>query len=74
MNDTFGGYADAEEASKEEVKEIDRLFVNYGYKGITYWVAKKRGYDPKIPRHKKDVEDVRKSENRRILCRGGQSE
>jgi len=38
---------------------------------ITYWVAKKRGYDPEIPRHKKDVEDVRKSE---VICQGGQGE
>jgi antitoxin HicB len=63
MNDTFYYCADAEEANEEEVKEIERLFVNHGYKGITYWVANKRGYDPEIPRHKKDVEDVRRIEN-----------
>jgi hypothetical protein len=62
MNDTFGGYSDVEEVKEEEVQEIARLFVTHGYKGITYWVAKKRGYDPEISRHKKDVEDVRKSE------------
>ena len=77
MNDTFWGCADAEEANEEEVKEIAKLFATYGYKGITYWVAKKRGFDPEIPRYKSDVDEVRKSEvnvNRRILCQGDQGE
>lgn len=66
MNDTFWGCADAEEANEEEVKEIARLFSIYGYKGITYWVAKKRGYDPEIPRYKSDVEEIRRVEEKYV--------
>jgi hypothetical protein len=64
MNDTFWYAADAEEISEEEVKEVAGLFANYGYKGITYWVAKKRGYDPDVQRYKEQVEEVRRVEEK----------
>jgi hypothetical protein len=62
MNDTFHYAADCEEVPEEEIKEVGRLFATYGYKGIDYWVAEKRGYDPEIPRNKPDVEEVRRKE------------
>jgi len=64
MNDTFHYAADAEEVSDEEVKEIAELFATYGHKGITYWVAKKRGYDPQVQRYKEQVEEVRRVEEK----------
>lgn len=63
MNDTFFYAADAEEVPEEEIKEVAGFFANYGYKGIDYWVAKKRGYDPEVPKHKAEVEEVRRKEN-----------
>jgi hypothetical protein len=63
MNDTFHyACADAEEVTKEEAKEVVELFKQHGWKGIDYWVAKKRGYDPEIPRYKERVEEVRLKE------------
>jgi hypothetical protein len=64
MNDTFHyACADCEEVNKEEAKEVVRLFKRYGFKGIDYWVAQKRGYDPEIPRYKEGVEEVRLHES-----------
>jgi hypothetical protein len=63
MNDTFYyACADSEEVGADEIKEVAGYFAKYGYKGITYWVSKKRGELPQIPRYKKEVEDVRKME------------
>jgi hypothetical protein len=63
MNDTFWyACSDAEEVGEDEIKEVARLFSTYGWQGIDYWVANKRGYDPEIPRHKEEVEEVRKKE------------
>jgi hypothetical protein len=68
MNDTFHyACADAEEVSKEEAPEVARLFKAHGYKGLDYWVAEKRGYDPEIPRYKARVEEVRTQE-RKTKC------
>jgi hypothetical protein len=65
MNDTFWyACADAEEVSEGEIKEVARLFATYGYKGLTYWVAKKRGDDPDIPKYKAQVDEVRKLESK----------
>lgn len=63
MNDTFlYACADSEEVTEEEIKDVAGFFANYGYKGLTYWVARKRGFDPDIPRYKNDVDEVRKME------------
>ena len=63
MNDTFHyACADEEEITKEEAEEVVRLFKRHGMKGIDYWVACKRGYDPEIPHYKEGVEQVRKAE------------
>lgn len=62
MNDTFHYGSDSETVSKEEVKEVARLFRAHGGRGIDYWVAIRRGYDPEIPKYKKGVEEVRKYE------------
>ena len=66
MNDTFWyACADNEEVSKGEIKDVAGFFATYGYKGITYWVARKRGFDPEIPRYKNDVGEVRKAEKKK---------
>lgn len=62
MNDTFYGCADCEEVTPDEYKEVARLFRKYGDKGLTYWVAKKRGYDPEISKYKEEVKEIRKQE------------
>ncbi len=64
MNDTFYYAADCEEVevTEENIKEIARLFTMYGVSGIDYWVAEKRGYDPEVPKHKLEVEEVRRRE------------
>ena len=63
MNDTFHfACADMETVSKEEIKEVARLFRTYGDRGPVYWVAQKRGYDPEILQHKEAVKEVRKYE------------
>lgn len=67
MNDTFHyACSDCEEVSEEEAKEVVRLFSTYGYKGLDYWVAQKRGYDPEIPRYAERVKEVRAEEDKRI--------
>jgi hypothetical protein len=63
MNDTFYyACADSEEVGADEIKDVAGYFAKYGYKGLTYWVSKKRGELPQIPRYKKEVEDVQKME------------
>jgi len=64
MNDTFYYGADIESVSKEEVKEVARLFSTYGGRGIDYWVAKKRGYDPEVLKYKEGVGEVRVKEKK----------
>jgi hypothetical protein len=60
MNDTFHyACADAESVTKEQATEVVRLFKKHGMKGIDYWVACQRGYDPEIPHYKTNVEQVR---------------
>jgi hypothetical protein len=66
MNDTFYYGADMESINREEVKEVARLFRTYGSKGIDYWVAQKRGYDPKVAKYERGVEEVRKNESLRL--------
>ena len=63
MNDTFFyACADEEVITKEEAKEVVSLFKTHGFKGIDYWVAEKRGYDPEIPHYKEQIELVRQQE------------
>ena len=65
INDTFHyACADAETVDKEQAKEIVRLFKKHGFKGIDYWVATQRGYDPKVPHYKERVETVRAIEGK----------
>lgn len=45
MNDVFGwGCADGEDVEENEYAEVIRLYELYGYDGLNYWVANKRGY------------------------------
>jgi len=63
MNDTFcWACADAEEVPFEELKDAVSLFSNFGYDGLIYWVAEKRGIDPStdIPDARKAVKRIRK--------------
>lgn len=63
MNDTFCfACADCEPITKEEAKEVVTLLLRYGLKGVDYWVAEKRGYDPEIPRYRERVRWVREQE------------
>jgi len=65
MNDTFHyACADSETVEESEFKEVARLFKTYGGRGVDYWVAQKRGYDPEIPICKEGVEEVRKYESK----------
>ena len=65
MNDTFYyACADGEEVKPEEIKEVARLFRWYGFPGLNYWVAGKRGHDPEIPQHREEVEYVRGKEKK----------
>jgi hypothetical protein len=60
MSDTFHyACADCEPVTHEEAKEVVRLFEKHGVKGVDYWVAEKRGYDPKIPKYCDRVQAVR---------------
>ena len=69
MNDTFHyACSDSEIVESFEFKEVARLFKTYGGKGIDYWVAKKRGYDPEISEYKEGVEEVRAKEASISLC------
>lgn len=46
MSDTWmWGCADGEPVADEELPEVAELFWMYGYCGVLYWVAKKRGYE-----------------------------
>ena len=49
-------------AKPEEIKEVARLFRWYGFPGVNYWVAGKRGHDPQIPKRRTEVEYVRSQE------------
>lgn len=70
MNDTFWfACADCEMVNKEDIPKVASLFRNFGYKGLTYWVAEKRGYDPEILSYKEEVEEVRKKS--KLNCKGG---
>jgi hypothetical protein len=63
MNDTFHfATSDVETLNREQAKEVVRFFKTYGFKGIDYWVATHRGYDPEIPYYKERVKDVRAQE------------
>jgi hypothetical protein len=64
MNDTFSYGSDAEEVPEDEIKEAANLFCKYGYGGLTYWVAKKRGYDPERPKYRDQVREIRSMENK----------
>src|SRR4030042_144590 len=44
MNYTFYYGADCEPVNKKDIPEVVRLFQTYGYSGLSYWVAKKRGF------------------------------
>jgi len=69
MNDTFHyACADCEIVESFEFKEVARLFKTYGGRGIDYWVAQKRGYNPEIPKYKQGVEEVRAREVVIPLC------
>jgi hypothetical protein len=73
MNDTFHyACSDCEEVSEEEAKEVVRLFCTHGYKGLEYWVAEKRGYDPEIPHYLERVKEVRAIEEKRKKEKEGQ--
>ena len=66
MNDTFYfATADGEEVKPEEIKEVARLFSYYGFAGLTYWVAEKRGHDPEISSSREEVEYVRSKEQKK---------
>ena len=66
MNDTFFfATSDVETLNKEEAKEVIKLIKRHGFKGMDYWVAQKRGYDPEIPRYAKRVEEVRALEEQK---------
>lgn len=44
LNDVFGwGCADGEEITDEDLDEVTRLFIQYGWCGLLYWASKKRG-------------------------------
>jgi hypothetical protein len=62
MNDTFYHGADSEMVEKEEFEAVAILFKKYGYPGLTYWVATKRGSYPEIAKYKKEVHEIRKKE------------
>lgn len=65
MNDTFYYGSDCEPVvGEEEIKEVARLFGSYGYSGVTYWVAKKRNYDPQVTKYKDQVRNVRRMEGK----------
>lgn len=45
MNDVWGwATADGEYVEDEELPEVARLFWDYGWCGILYWVSEKRGH------------------------------
>lgn len=62
MNDTFYYGSDSEDVSIEEIPEVAKLFTIYGYKGLTYWVSKKRNEKPMIPKYRADVEEIENKE------------
>lgn len=44
MNDVWGwACGDAEEVTEADAPELARLFRNYGWCGVLYWVSEKRG-------------------------------
>lgn len=56
VNDTFYyATADCEEVPAGEVAAVARLFRRYGYHGVNYWVATRRGHNPQIPKYARGV-------------------
>ena len=46
LNDAFfWACSDCEKVENDELLEVARLFIDYGYPGIYYWVMKKRNWD-----------------------------
>lgn len=63
LNDTFWwGCADTEQVPEEAVPEVAMLFWRYGWNGILYWVAQRRGTSGEFLDVQRAVEFVRQEE------------
>lgn len=70
LNDTFGwACADGESVPDDKIKEVATLFKRWGYPGLYYWAAKRRGTLDGPPSEFKDInraiEFVRREEDLR---------
>jgi hypothetical protein len=66
MNDVFYYASDAEEVPDEDIKDVAGLFATYGYKGLNYWVSRKRGFPKDFDKKEKleEVEEIRRAEEK----------
>ncbi len=59
LNDTwYYACADGEEIPPCEYEKVADLFRRFGEAGVLYWVYKRRGHLPQIPRYRRRIEAV----------------
>ena len=63
LNDAFyWACSDCECVTDEELPELARLFFCYGWAGVMYWVAEKRGDKPEFVNVQRHIEFVKMEE------------